>query len=130
MSEYIYVLEYNRDFEPEIIFGSPVMSSRDYHEIRSKCREISRANACGGDCYIYRAKPVGTEFEITIAIGSGLWKNNGTWYAGNIVFDYIGRYSHERDYDSNNEFYADWTLGRVAETRHSMFIVTPRPVYK
>lgn len=126
MSEYIYVLEYNRDFEPEIIFGSPVMSSRDYHEIRSKCREISRGNACGGECYIHRAKPVGTEFEITIAICSGLEKKGENWWAGNIEFDYIGRYSHERDADTNNEFYADWTLGRDAQTRHSMYVVTPR----
>ena len=125
MSEYIYVLEYNRAFEPEIIFGSPVMTSRDYHQIRSKCREISRAYDCSGDCYIYRAKPAGTEFEITIAIGSGLLKNNGTWYAGNIDFDYIGRYSHERCTGCNAEFYTDWTLGRDAETRHSMTVVTP-----
>lgn len=125
MSEYIYVLEYNRDFEPEIIFGSPTMTSRDYHEIRSKCREISRGNACGGECCIYRAKPVGTEFEITLALGSGLVKDGKKWRAGNIVFDYIGRYSHNRDTGCNTEFYADWTLGRDAETRHSMYVVTP-----
>lgn len=125
MSEYIYVLEYNRAFEPEIIFGSPVMTSRDYNRIRSKCREISRAFDCGGECYIYRAKPVGTEFEITIALCSGLMQNNGIWYAGNIVFDYIGRYSHNRDTGCNTEFYADWTLGRIAETRHSFYVVTP-----
>lgn len=126
MSEYIYALEYNRDFEPEIIFGSPVMTSRDYHEIRSKCREISRGNACGGECCIYRAKLAGTEFEITIALGSGLMQKYGMRYAGNIAFGYIGRYSHNRDTGCTTEFYTDWTLGRDAQTRHSLYVDTPK----
>lgn len=126
MSRYVYVLEYSNSPTPNLRFGSPVMTSRDYHEIRSECRKISRQNNSEGECYIYRVKCEKDEFFTQFVSDTQLVKENDIWSMGTITFDYIGRYCHERETDRNSEFYADWTLGRDAQTRHSMYVVTPR----
>lgn len=125
MSRYVYILEYNDGHSPHSMFGSHVMRSRDYHKIRSRCRLLSRDNAYGGTCLIYRAKVEATEYEIAFNFCFGLEKKGDKWCAGNIECDYIGIYSHDRAAGTNNEFYAYWTLGRDAVTRHSMYVVTP-----
>lgn len=124
MSRYVYVFEYNDGSTPTSTFSFTTMSSRIYHEIRSRCREISR-NKLHGTCYIYRAEVDLTEYEIARAFCSGLVKSGERWEAGDIELVYIGTYSHSRNIDIT-EFYADWTLGRTADTRHSMYVITPR----
>lgn len=125
MSRYVYVLEYIGDYTPIFRFGSPCMHSRDYHEIRSECRKISRQNNSCGECNIYRAKCEKDEFFAQFVNDPQLVKGIDLYKMGTITFDYIGRYSHTPDTDCNTEFYTDWTLGLTADTRHALCVTTP-----
>ena len=125
MSCYVYFLKYNRYFIPQFVLGSPTMSFCDYHEVRSSCRCIARYTGGEGVCSIYRAKCGKTELNTLFNCGAIPVKVGENWLVGTTCFEYIGRYSHNRDRDCNSEFYADWTLGRDAETRHFMYVVTP-----
>lgn len=126
MPRYIYYIEFNKAFAPEFLYGCPTLNSRGYNAIRSKCRYISRRFNIEGECNIYRVKGDKAVLNSLFTTGASIVKNVDSYSVGNIVFNYIGKYSHCRDDVFTREFYADWTLGRDALTRHSMSVITYR----